>query len=108
MAKICQNFFLQQNKQTRGVGGSKGFMTKDQTLQLCFPFPKRQQPNQFMSWFIGNLESSFSPGLDDPAGPEKDNANISEMVKKLKELDTVHLFFVIFNGQVARMTRFLP
>ena len=48
----------------------------------------------------------ISPGLDDPAGPEKDNKNISEMVKKLKELDTVHLFFVVFNGQLPRLTRF--
>ena len=49
----------------------------------------------------------YSPGLDDPAGPEKDNDNIAEMVKELKKLDTVHLFFIIFNGQVPRMTRFL-
>jgi len=48
-----------------------------------------------------------TPGLDDPNGPQKDDENIAEMIKKLKELDHVHLFFVIFNGEVPRLSRTL-
>jgi len=48
-----------------------------------------------------------TPGMDDPAGPDKDAKNIKEMVKKLKDLGTVNLFFVVFNGARPRLDRTL-
>jgi len=54
-----------------------------------------------------DIEIIDTPGLDDPNGPQKDDENIAEMIKKLKKLDHVHLFFVIFNGEVPRLSRTL-
>jgi len=54
-----------------------------------------------------DIEIIDTPGLDDAKGAEEDEKNITDMIKKLKDLDTIHLFLLVINGAKQRLTRSL-